>query len=156
MPRIVIFFSGHRSETKASAMKTLDFAIEHQDCIDFLNLAIFNLPSGSIEAQNLVTQDFYEGDLSLYKSFQHPHGLASSGCAQFFGENFQKTSGSSTDCPAYAGIFHLQPRPVFCFKQRLHYLTSPTNPQYLKTVRIEDYWLKESKIVFLHFFILFH
>jgi len=70
----VYLLFGTPPESREDAMKTLDFVCQNHDYIDFLNLAIFNLPSGSIEAQSLVTQDFYEGDLSLYKSFQHPQG----------------------------------------------------------------------------------
>ncbi len=86
----VYLLFGTPPETKASAMKTLDFAIEHRDCIDFLNLAIFNLPSGSIEAQNLETGDFYEGDLSLYKSFQHPSGWYRPVVRNFLEKTFKK------------------------------------------------------------------
>ena len=68
------FLFGTPPETKESATKTLDFVCQHHDYIDFLNLAIFNLPSQSVEAQSLTTHDFYEGDLSLYKNFQHPFG----------------------------------------------------------------------------------
>ena len=66
------FLFGTPPENEESALNTLDFVIDHHDCIDFLNLAIFNLPSASIEAQSLATSDFYEGDLSLYKNFSHP------------------------------------------------------------------------------------
>jgi len=66
------FLFGTPPENEESALKTLDFVIDHHDCIDFLNLAIFNLPAASIEAQSLATSDFYEGDLSLYKNFSHP------------------------------------------------------------------------------------
>jgi hypothetical protein len=65
---------GTPPETKTSAIKTLNFICEHHNCIDFLNLAIFNLPAQSIEAKCLATHDFYEGDLSLYKNFQHTLG----------------------------------------------------------------------------------
>ena len=84
------FLFGTPPETKASAMKTLDFAIEHHDCIDFLNLAIFNLPAGSIEAKSLETQDFYEGDLSLYKNFQHPQGWHRPVVRNFLEKTFKK------------------------------------------------------------------
>ena len=40
----VYLLFGTPPESKENAIKTLDFAIEHRDCIDFLNLAIFNLP----------------------------------------------------------------------------------------------------------------
>lgn len=65
---------GTPAETESSAVKTLEFASRHHGCIDFLNLAVFNLPVLSIEAKELNTYEFYEGDLSLYKNFHHPHG----------------------------------------------------------------------------------
>ena len=68
------FLFGTPPENEAGARKTLDFVCRHSDCIDFLNLAVFNLPATSVAAENLVTDDFYEGDMSLYKSFQHPEG----------------------------------------------------------------------------------
>ncbi len=68
------FLFGTPPEDEESALKTMNFIVDHCDCIDFLNLAIFNLPSRSIEAQSLATRDFYEGDLSLYKNFHHPLG----------------------------------------------------------------------------------
>lgn len=68
------FLFGTPPETETAAMKTLDFVSRHAGYIDFLNLAIFNLPATSVEAQTLATHDFYEGDLSLYKSFHHPGG----------------------------------------------------------------------------------
>ena len=86
----VYLLFGTPPESKDSAIKTLDFAIEHHDCIDFLNLAIFNLPAGSIEAQNLETGDFYEGDLSLYKSFQHPRGWHRPIVRNFLEKTFKK------------------------------------------------------------------
>ncbi len=84
------FLFGTPSETKAHAMKTLEFVCQHHGCIDFLNLAIFNLPSGSIEAQSLKTSDFYEGDLSLYKSFQHPSGWQRPVVRNFLEKTFKK------------------------------------------------------------------
>jgi len=45
------FLFGTPPENEESATKTLDFVCQHYDCIDFLNLAIFNLPARSVEAQ---------------------------------------------------------------------------------------------------------
>jgi len=66
------FLFGTPPEDEAAAMQTLDFTVKHSDCLSYLNLAIFNLPALSPEAQHLATGDFYEGDLSLYKDFRHP------------------------------------------------------------------------------------
>ena len=98
------FLFGTPPETEESALKTLDFVIKHHDCIDFLNLAIFNLPTASIEAQSLATSDFYEGDLSLYKNFSHPSGWQRSDVRIFLEKIFKKH-------PAVAKI--LQRTPSF-------------------------------------------
>lgn len=81
---------GTPPENEEKAMKTLDFAVDHHDCIDFLNLAIFNLPALSTEAQNLATANFYEGDLSLYKDFVHPLGWQRTAVRRFLEGTFKK------------------------------------------------------------------
>ena len=81
---------GTPPENEKSALKTLDFVVEHADCINFLNLAIFNLPVLSPEAQSLATQDFYEGDLSLYRDFTHPLGWQRADVRKFLEKTFKK------------------------------------------------------------------
>jgi len=84
------FLFGTPPENKESVLKTMEFVAEHHECIDFLNLAIFNLPSQSVEAQSLTTHDFYKGDLSLYKNFQHPLGWQRSDVRKFLEKTFKK------------------------------------------------------------------
>jgi len=84
------FLFGTPPETEESALMTLDFVIDHYSCIDFLNLAIFNLPAGSPEAQSLATSDFYEGDLSLYRNFEHPSGWHRSVVRNFLEKIFKR------------------------------------------------------------------
>ena len=84
------FLFGTPPENEKSAARTLDFVCQHYDCIDFLNLAIFNLPARSVEAQSLATHDFYEGDLSLYKNFQHPAGWQRPAVRIFLEKTFKK------------------------------------------------------------------
>ncbi len=98
----VYFLFGTPPENEESAKKTLDFVIEHHEFIDFLNLAIFNLPAGSSEAQSLETGDFYEGDLSLYKSFRHPSGWHRPIVRNFLEKTFKKH-------PAVAPIVQCMP-----------------------------------------------
>jgi hypothetical protein len=81
---------GTPPEDEESAIKTLSFAVEHHDCIDFLNLAIFNLPVLSTEAQNMATGAFYEGDLSLYKDFVHPLSWQRADVRKFLEKTFKK------------------------------------------------------------------
>jgi hypothetical protein len=84
------FLFGTPPENYERALKTMDFVVEHHDYIDFLNLAIFNLPSQSVEAKSLTIHNFYEGDLSLYKSFQHPLGWQRSDVRKFLEKTFKK------------------------------------------------------------------
>ena len=86
----VYLLFGTPPENEESAMKTLRFTVDHHDCIDFLNLAIFNLPALSAETQNLATATFYEGDLSLYKSFVHPLGWQRADVRKFLEKTFKK------------------------------------------------------------------
>ena len=86
----VYLLFGTPQETEASAQKTLDFTVAHSDCIDFLNLAIFNLPVANDTAQNLQTENFYEGDLSLYRDFRHPAGWDRQNVRNFLEKTFKK------------------------------------------------------------------
>ena len=71
----VYLLFGTPSEDLARARKTLAFAVRNSASIDFLNLAIFNLPAGCREARELDLRPFYAGDLSLYSDFVHPSGF---------------------------------------------------------------------------------
>ena len=84
------FLFGTPPETEESALMTLDFIIRHHDCLDFLNLAIFNLPVLSKDTQSLKTRDFYEGDLSLYRDFEHPLGWRRADVRKFLEKIFKK------------------------------------------------------------------
>jgi radical SAM superfamily enzyme YgiQ (UPF0313 family) len=86
----VYLLFGTPAENETSVQKTLDFIVRHNDCIDFLNLAIFNLPIASAETQNLETDRFYEGDLSLYSSFRHPAGWDRQAARNFLEKTFKK------------------------------------------------------------------
>lgn len=86
----VYLLFGTPQETESSAQKTLDFTAAHSDCIDFLNLAIFNLPVAADTAQNLQIENFYEGDLSLYRGFRHPAGWDRQNARNFLEKTFKK------------------------------------------------------------------
>ena len=81
---------GTPAETYETARQTLSFTLAHAACIDFLNLAIFNLPAGSPEAETLPTVDFYPGDLSLYREFVHPRGWDRNRVRQFLEKEFKR------------------------------------------------------------------
>jgi len=77
-------------ETVTEARKTLDFVLQHADAITFLNLAIFNMPVCGKEAREYDTEQFYEGDLSLYTGFRHPRGWDRKGVRQFLDNEFKR------------------------------------------------------------------
>jgi Radical SAM superfamily len=70
----VYLIFGTPAETEAGARKTLEFAVRHSNCINFLNLAIFNMPVCGKRDDEIETMKFYDGDLSLYTDFIHPKG----------------------------------------------------------------------------------
>jgi radical SAM superfamily enzyme YgiQ (UPF0313 family) len=92
-------------EREAEARKTLEFTARHQEAIGFLNLAVFNLPVHSQESSLAETESFYEGDLSLYTDFRHPHGWDRKSVRQFLDKEFKRH-------PAVAPILRRDP-PVF-------------------------------------------
>ncbi len=86
----VYLLFGTPAENERSAERTLEFTLAHAPSIDFLNLAIFNLPAHSDEAGGLDTMDFYEGDLSLYREFIHPQGWSRDRVRRFLTKEFKK------------------------------------------------------------------
>jgi radical SAM superfamily enzyme YgiQ (UPF0313 family) len=101
----VYILFGTPREGQAEARRTLEFVVKHHDSIGFLNLAIFNMPIYSPEAQLMKTKSFYEGDLSLYANFDHPKGWSRSLVRQFLDKEFKRH-------PAIAPILRRDP-PVF-------------------------------------------
>ena len=101
----VYLLFGTPAEDQAAAEKTQDFVISHAPWLDFLNVAIFNLPLFSDEAEENKTFPFYEGDLSLYAHFHHPKGWCRGKVRQFLDKRFKRH-------PAIAPILRRDP-PVF-------------------------------------------
>ena len=77
-------------ETEVEAQETLEFVVRHSPYIDFLNMAVFNLPNNSPEATQLNTRDFYVGDLSLYTGFSHPSGWDRKSVKTFLDKKFRR------------------------------------------------------------------
>ena len=86
----VYLLFGTPSETIDQARATLDFTAVHGGAIDFLNLAIFNLPICGSQAEKLETHELYEGDLSLYTGFRHPGGWDRGLVRQFLDKEFKR------------------------------------------------------------------
>lgn len=98
----VYLLFGTPSETLEAARKTLDFTVRHGPYIDFLNLAVFNMPIHGPETEYLQTSLLYEGDLALYTGFRHPEGWDRGLVKQFLHKEFKRH-------PVVAGILSTDP-----------------------------------------------
>jgi hypothetical protein len=89
----VYLLLGTPVEDLASALLTRDFTEAHAEFIDFLNLAIFNMPVQSKEF--IISEEFQysPADLSLYKGFNHPLGWNRGNIRRFLKEEFQVQPG---------------------------------------------------------------
>ena len=101
----VYLLFGTPAETPEAARRTLAFTAEHAEEITFLNLAIFNLPAYDYENNDFDTEEFYAGDLSLYRAFSHPQGWNRGEVRRFLEQEFKKR-------PAIAEIIRRDP-PLF-------------------------------------------
>jgi len=101
----VYLLLGTPVEGPVEAQRTLNFVAAHHSAITFLNVAIFNLPLQSPEAAALKTDQFYDGDLSLYGRFRHPLGWHRGKVRRFLDKTFCRH-------PDVAAILRRDP-PVF-------------------------------------------
>lgn len=84
---------GTPAENVESARDTLAFVEERSRLVDFINVAIFNMPISGEEAKTLPTAKFYEGDLSLYCDFEHPQGWGREKVRAFLAREFGRSPG---------------------------------------------------------------
>jgi hypothetical protein len=101
----VYLLFGTPAETEEAAHRTLAFVVRHREEIDFLNLALFNMPAFGEDAALHDVQPFYEGDLSLYTGFRHPGGWDRQRVRRFLTREFARN-------PAVAAILRNDP-PLF-------------------------------------------
>lgn len=86
----VYLLFGTPDETEVEARKTLDFVIKQHEKINFLNLAIFNMPIAGAYEAGYALKPFYEGDLSLYTAFKHPKGWHRNLVRSFLEKEFKR------------------------------------------------------------------
>jgi radical SAM superfamily enzyme YgiQ (UPF0313 family) len=87
------FLFGTPPEGENEARHTMEFVKSHHEYIGFMNLAIFNMPINSPDAEKYKRDVFYEGDLSLYSSFEHPKGWSRAKVRAFLDNEFRKDKG---------------------------------------------------------------
>ncbi|MDA8098027.1 MAG: radical SAM protein [Nitrospiraceae bacterium] len=114
----VYLLFGTPAEDRESALRTLDFTARHADAIDFLNLAIFNMPVLSPEAERLGTRSFYDGDLSLYTDFNHPKGWGRKEVRQFLDGTFKRHPAISPIINSEPPFFGSNHAPFFVLERR--------------------------------------
>jgi radical SAM superfamily enzyme YgiQ (UPF0313 family) len=110
---------GTPAETRDAARRTRDFVASHADRIDFLNVALFNLPVASGEASRLATRDFYEADLSLYREFTHPCGWNRDVVRTFVADEFEADPAIKTILARNPPIFTSNHAPFFLHAARI-------------------------------------
>ncbi len=86
----VYLLFGTPTESHDEARATMAFVRRHHQTITFLNLAIFNMPTTSAEANNLPGAAFSPGDLSLYLDFAHPRGWDRRSVRTFLDREFKR------------------------------------------------------------------
>ncbi|MGC2062925.1 MAG: radical SAM protein, partial [Thermodesulfovibrionales bacterium] len=91
----VYLIFGTPAENLLRARKTLEFVASHSTYIDFLNLAVFNMPVCGSGSYDFETRKFYDGDLSLYTDFSHPEGWGRKQVRHFLDNEFKKHSAVS-------------------------------------------------------------
>jgi hypothetical protein len=113
----VYLLFGTPSETIKEARNTLSFVTGHINFIDFLNLAVFNLPINSHEARKVDTVDFYEGNLSLYTDFRHPEGWSRRQVRKFLDREFKRDSAVQSIIRRQPQFFTSNHAPFFMMEQ---------------------------------------
>ncbi|MGC8492166.1 MAG: B12-binding domain-containing radical SAM protein [Syntrophobacteraceae bacterium] len=109
----VYLLFGSPSESEAQARRTLDFTVRHAPLIDFLNLAVFNMPVNSPDAERLATSPHYEGDLSLYTGFRHPNGWDRPKVRRFLEDEFKKQAAIAAVLSRDPPLFTSNHAPFF-------------------------------------------
>ncbi len=109
---------GTPSEGPVQAQKTLDFVAAHHNVMGFLNLAVFNMPIKSQEAEDLPTKDFYVGDLSLYSDFVHPQGWGRKEIRNFLERKFKRHPAVTPIIQRDPPFFTSNHAPFFAWRQQ--------------------------------------
>jgi radical SAM superfamily enzyme YgiQ (UPF0313 family) len=103
-------------ETVVEARETLDFTVRHAPYIDFLNVAVFNLPANSPEAVKLDVRNFYDGDLSLCTDFLHPQGWDRRRVRHFLDKEFKRQPAVQAIMRNHPPVFGSNHAPLFLMR----------------------------------------
>ncbi len=110
----VYLLFGTPAESITEARRTMEFVVRHHTAIRFLNLAIFNMPIAGLDAKDLGTSTFYEGDLSLYTDFTHPLGWDRQAIRRFLDQEFKRQPAIDAIIKRSPPFFTSNHAPFFC------------------------------------------
>ena len=110
----VYLLFGTPAENVTAARHTLAFVERHHEAITFLNLAVFNMPVCGPEAASLAVNDFYDGDLSLYRDFVHPRGWDRRAVRTFLDQEFKRHPLVAAILRRDPSLFTSNHAPFFC------------------------------------------
>jgi radical SAM superfamily enzyme YgiQ (UPF0313 family) len=110
----VYLLFGTPAESIDAARRTLVFVARHNRAITFLNLAIFNMPICSPEAQTIAVSKFYAGDLTLYTDFTHPRGWNRKAVRRFLDQEFKRHPAVTPILRRDPPLFTSNHAPFFC------------------------------------------
>ncbi len=113
----VYLIFGTPAENLSRARRTLAFVAEHSSDIDFLNLAVFNMPVSGAGSHAFETRRFYDGDLSLYTDFTHPEGWGRKQVRYFLENEFRKNPAVSQILKNDPVVFTSNHAPFFVLKR---------------------------------------
>jgi radical SAM superfamily enzyme YgiQ (UPF0313 family) len=116
----VYLLFGTPEEGPAEARHTLEWILARHQTIDFLNLALFNLPREAPETGGIQTRIFYEGDLSLYVDFEHPKGWHRKAVRQFLDKEFKRHRAIASILRRMPPLFTSNHAPFFKMEAHEH------------------------------------
>jgi len=114
----VYLLFGTPSEDEKRARNTLEFVAANAESIDYLSLAVFNMPALGKDADRYETRDFYEGDLALYKDFVHPLGWGRLEVRRFLDRIFKRHQAVATILRREAPFFTSSHAPFFSMAEK--------------------------------------
>lgn len=110
----VYLLFGTPQEEYSQAQQTLEFTAKHAEYINFLNLAIFNMPLSSCIHGEYESDAFDEGDLALYRNFVHPTGWDRKHVRRFLSKEFKRNKNIKEIIKNDPPSFTSNHAPFFC------------------------------------------
>lgn len=103
-------------ETQREAQMTLDFTAAHAPLIDFLNVAVFNMPAVPGQNHGNAAHAFSDADLSLYTDFVHPAGWDRKNVRRFLDQRFKRHSAIAAIIRNKPPLFGANHAPFLVFR----------------------------------------